>query len=109
MNDVLKRIKEILDEKGWTLYKLSKETGIPYSSLNSLFNKNNQPTISTLEKICEGLQSSLEDFFSAGLSHQIEVESYTSEEREIIDSYRKLNKKKKNLLKGFIDLLDQNS
>lgn len=41
MNDVLKRIKEILDEKGWTLYKLSKETGIPYSSLNSLFNKNN--------------------------------------------------------------------
>lgn len=109
MNDVLKRIKEILDEKGWTLYKLSKETGIPYSSLNSLFNKNNQPTISTLEKICEGLQISLEDFFSAGLSHQIEVESYTREEREIIDSYRKLNKKNKNLLKGFIDLLDQNS
>lgn len=47
MNDVLERIKKILDEKGWTLYKLSKETGIPYSSLNSLFNKNNQPTIST--------------------------------------------------------------
>ena len=108
MNDVLKRIKEILDEKGWTLYKLSKETGIPYSSLNSLFNKNNQPTISTLEKICEGLQISLEDFFSAGLSHQIEIENYTREEREIIDSYRKLDKKNKTLLKGFIDLLNHN-
>lgn len=108
MNDVLERIKRILDEKGWTLYKLSKETGIPYSSLNSLFNKNNQPTISTLEKICDGLQVSLEDFFSAGLSHQIKVENYTREEREIIDSYRKLDKKNKALLKGFIDLLNHN-
>lgn len=109
MNDVLKRIKRILDDKEWSLYKLSKETGIPYSSLNSLFNKNNQPTISTLEKICDGLQISLEDFFSADISHQIEIENYTREEREIIDTYRKLNKKNKNLLKGFIDLLDRNS
>lgn len=31
------------------------------------------------------------------------------EEREIIDSYRKLNKKNKNLLKGFMDLLNHNT
>ena len=33
---------------------LAKESDIPYSSLNSLFLKNNQPTLSTLEKICKG-------------------------------------------------------
>ena len=49
MNDVLQKIKELMEERGWSLYKLAKESGIPYSSLNSLFQKNNQPTITTLE------------------------------------------------------------
>ena len=53
-NYVLTRIREMLDQRNWSLYKLSQETGIPYSSLNSLFQKNNQPTISTLEKSVRG-------------------------------------------------------
>ena len=50
MNDTLKRINELLDKRNWTLYKLAKESDIPYSSLSSMFQKNNQPTIATLEK-----------------------------------------------------------
>lgn len=64
LNSTLLRIQELLEQKKWTVYKLSKESDIPYSSLNSLFLKNNQPTISTLEKICKGLNIALSDFFS---------------------------------------------
>lgn len=63
MNDVLNRIQTLLNEREWTLYRLAKESGITYSSLSSLFKKDNQPTISTLEKICTGLNISLNEFF----------------------------------------------
>ena len=51
MNDTLMKIQKLMNERNWSLYKLAKESDIPYSSLNSLFLKNNQPTLSTLEKI----------------------------------------------------------
>jgi len=48
LNKLLTKIQQLLDERNWSLYKLSKESHIPYSSLNSLFLKNNQPTVVTL-------------------------------------------------------------
>ena len=56
-NYVLSRIKELLEQRNWSLYKLAHEASIPYSSLNSLFQKNNQPTVATVEKICAGFDA----------------------------------------------------
>ena len=67
MNEVLQQIQKCMSERNWTLYKLSKECDIPYSSLSSLFAKNNQPTISTLEKICDGFNITLSEFFHINL------------------------------------------
>lgn len=64
LNKLLTKIQELLDERNWTLYRLSKEANIPYSSLNSLFLKNNQPTVSTLEKVCDGFHITLSEFFA---------------------------------------------
>ena len=50
MNDTLMKIQKLMNERNWSLYKLAKESDIPYSSLNSLFLKNNQPTLSTLDE-----------------------------------------------------------
>ena len=50
LNKTLTKINLLLEQRHWSMYRLAKESGIPYSSLNSLFQKNNQPTISTLEK-----------------------------------------------------------
>ena len=83
MNDVLNRIQTLLNEREWTLYRLAKESGITYSSLSSLFKKDNQPTISTLEKICIGLNISLNEFFSNYPPYR-EHESYSNDENGII-------------------------
>ena len=64
LNKLLIKIQQLLDERNWTLYRLSKESNIPYSSLNSLFLKNNQPTVSTLEKVCDGFHITLSEFFA---------------------------------------------
>ncbi len=49
------RILELLHEKNMSQYMLAKKTGIPCSSINTLIRKNHSPTLSYLERICEGL------------------------------------------------------
>ena len=63
--DVLSRIKDLLKERKITMYQLSQRAGIPQSTLSNLFLRNNAPTISTLEKICNALDISISEFFGS--------------------------------------------
>lgn len=61
---VLKQIKNLCNERNWSLYRLSMESSIPYSTLNNLFRRGNVPSISTLCKICDAFHMSLSEFFA---------------------------------------------
>lgn len=100
--DVLSRIEALLQYNHWSLYKLSKESGIPYSSLNNLFNRNTCPTIPTLEKICAGFKISLNEFFDF-YNNPLRNTEITNEQQEIINAYEALSKAKKDLLKAYLD------
>lgn len=63
--NTLERIKELLVESGWTMYKLSKASGISQSTLSNMFSQNNDPSISTLENICRGFGLNLSQFFAS--------------------------------------------
>lgn len=95
-NDTLIRLETLLKERNWTVYKLAKESEIPFSSLNNLFHRNNEPSLSTLRKICKGFNISLSDFFSDEPS--VSPTDYTLEERTLVENYRSLSKSNKKLL-----------
>ncbi len=60
------RIRELCAERNITLNKLSTICGITQSTLNNIFTRpNNKPTVSTIKKICDGLDITLAEFFSA--------------------------------------------
>lgn len=101
-NDVIKRIQDLCDAKGWSLYKLSNESHIPYSSLNNMFLRNTQPTISSLEKICTGLNITLSDFFATNTPMEISNYDLTAEERDIVDTFRVLSRNDKRLFHAFL-------
>ncbi|MEG1291652.1 MAG: helix-turn-helix transcriptional regulator, partial [Lachnospiraceae bacterium] len=101
-NDVLSRIKQLLGDRGWSIYRLAKESKIPYSSINNLFIRNTQPTITTLEKICKGFDMSLPEFFQYKINYSKNNE-LTVEERELIAIYRKLRRMDKRLLLAYLD------
>ncbi len=61
--NVLKRLRDIMEQKEMSEYRLSKESGVPQSTINSLFRKNNTPTVYTLEALCSALNISMSDFF----------------------------------------------
>ena len=51
---VAKRINELLFKKGWSLYKLSKDSCLPLSTLKNLYRKHTKsPTLTVVFKIAE--------------------------------------------------------
>ncbi len=102
LNKVLIKIQNLMNERNWTIYKLAKESDIPYSSLNSLFLKNNQPTISTLEKICAGFHITMAEFFSDEPPYRTQSYQFTEDELRIIAMYQSLNPHDKRLFTAYI-------
>lgn len=79
--DVLGKLRQLLDEKGWSAYRLAKNSGLSDSTIANVFKRNTMPSIPTLESICNGFGITLGQFFTEG--EMIEV---TPELRELIDT-----------------------
>lgn len=43
--DVQKRIKDLMELRGWTDYRLAKEAGLSHSTVTNMFNRSNAPTL----------------------------------------------------------------
>lgn len=101
--EILERIKQLRDERGWSNYRLAKEANISEGSLNNLFRLNNQPTIPTLESICAGLGISLCQFFAAGN----EAIPLNEEQREMLSIWDTLSKEQKIALLNLLKKMQQ--
>ena len=76
VNDAVKlRILELCRENNITLNKLSTICGITQSTLNNIISgRNATTTVSTIKKICDGLEITILDFFSSTLFDNLEQE-----------------------------------
>ena len=72
---VRERITDLCNENGITINKLSTISGITQSTLNSIISgRNNSATVSTIQKICDGLGITITEFFTSNLFDNIEQE-----------------------------------
>ena len=54
--DVKQRILELMEKRGWSKYRLSKETGIYITTINDWFNeKQYTPSRDSIVSICEAM------------------------------------------------------
>lgn len=63
-NDVLSTLAIIMKSKNISVYRLAQLSSVPQSTLNSLFSKNNIPSIATLDHLVAALNMTLVDFFT---------------------------------------------
>lgn len=61
--DAKARMYELMALRGWTIYRLSMESGIAMSTLTNLFRQGHQPTLQTIEIVCEAMHITLTEFF----------------------------------------------
>lgn len=70
-----KRIVQLADENSITINKLATISGITQSTLNNIVGgRNNSATVSTVKKICDGLEITVREFFDSPLFDDLEQE-----------------------------------
>ena len=89
--DVWERLRTLLDERGWTEYRLAKECGLSESTIANIFRRNSVPSITTLESICNGFGITLSQFFADG-----DMVELTPQAKELFDNWVTLTPEQKN-------------
>lgn len=72
---VISRINDICSDRGLAVNKLANLSGITPSTVYSVFNSDRKDIgIVLIKKICDGLEISLDEFFSAEIFDSLEQE-----------------------------------
>ena len=95
--DVIKKIKDLAEERGWTIYQLTVEADIGQSTLSNMFSRGTMPSIATLSKICDAFGITLSQFFC-----EVSANDVSPREKELLKHFRKLSKSKQDYLIGLI-------
>lgn len=88
--DTHERLRQLLNEHGWSEYKLAKRCGLSESTVANIFRRNTVPSIATLETICSGFGITMSQFFAEG--DMIEI---TPELKELFENWVNLTPEQK--------------
>ena len=99
--DVHKRLRQLLNERGWTEYRLSKKCGPSESTLANIFRRNTIPSITTLEAICNGFGITLSQFFA-----EDDMVELTPELKNLFDKWISLTPEQKNAVYSMVNAFD---
>jgi len=102
IDDVLNRIRTLLDQRHWTTYKLAQESGLSNSTLSNLFNRRTYPTIPTLQAICKGFGITMSEFFDEETDPPLTLD-ITDEEMDVVYRYRRLSLSRQKIMSAYLD------
>ena len=95
-----RRIKQLMEERDWTDYRLAKKSNLSHSTVTNMFNRNNAPTLPTLEAVCKAFGITLAQFFTEGNSPEL-----TEEQRILFAKWSTLKDDQKQALLALIDTM----
>jgi len=91
---VLDRILQLRNERNWTEYRMSEESGIAQTTISSWFKKDVCPTISSIESLCNAFNITMSQFFA----YDNEPVVLTDEQRELLNNWDKLPKNQQKIV-----------
>lgn len=95
---ILERILQLKEERNWSEYRLSEESGIAQTTISSWFRKNINPTITSLESLCRAFNITMSQFFAF---ENVPI-VLTNEQKELLEQWNKLTSKQR---RAVIELL----
>lgn len=97
--DASKKILSMMKENGITEYRLSKDADLPITTITNLRTRHTQPSIHTLETICDTFNISLSQFF---LKEDEKLYPIEQKDLKIMDYYVQLDEGEKDLIRSMI-------
>ena len=95
--DTNMRIRNLMNEKNWTEYRLAIESRLSQSTIANIFRRNNIPSISTLSSICAAFGITLSQFFREG-----NLVDLSDEQMELFNQWLTLSPVQKQLVFALI-------
>lgn len=95
--DAKNRIKELMDERGWTIYELSKRSGLAQTTISNMWKRNTEPTISSLRAFCNAFGITLSQFFAEG-----DLVELTPEQKAFFTKWSALTAEQKEMLMNLV-------
>lgn len=99
--DILGRIIQLREERGWSEYQLADKSGIAQSTISSWYRKHLHPSSSSLEKICKGFQIPISQFFAEGE----EAVCLTAQQKQLLESWGRLSSEQKKVMLELLENL----
>lgn len=90
VEDVHKRMDDLMKERNLTPYQLAKQMGVTPSSIYNMKKRGTMPTIETVEKFCRALDISMSDFF-AFTDKRINTRYVSNDESQLLDMFRAIS------------------
>ena len=100
--DVNEKIRRLMEERGWSAYRLAKQCGLSDATIGNLFTRNTTPSIATLEAICSGLNITLAQFFAEG-----DLVELTPEAKALFEAWNGMSPEQKTALNALLATLKQ--
>lgn len=98
--NVQKRIKNLMELRGWTDYRLAKEAGLSHSTVTNMFNRSNAPTLPTLEAVCRAFGITLSQFFE-----DFEDDETLREQRLLFSKWSTFSPEQRKILLDLMDII----
>lgn len=92
--DVQNRLRELMEQRSWSAYRLAKQAGLSETTISNLFKRGQLPTIYTLERICDAFGITLCQFFA----EKDETVMLNDEQKEVLSLWAALSDKNKELI-----------
>lgn len=96
--DVLKRLDDIMKERGWSDYRLAQNSKLSSSTIANIRRRNTVPSVVTLESICDAFGITLSQFFADNQ----DMVQLTPEQKDMFDSWVALTPDQKNIVCNII-------
>ena len=97
-NFVLKKLYDLCNINNFSTYRLSQESGVPLTTISSLYKNDSYPSIPTLVKLCSAFNITLSDFFTSVKS----PEQITEDDLILLNYYHSLTPAQKKYLFTYI-------
>lgn len=95
------RLRRLMDQQGMSVYRLAQKAELSWNTIDNILKKDINPTVHTLELLCNGLGITLIQFFDEeGSAVQI-----TAEQQKYLNRRDSLSERDRKIIDSMIDIM----
>lgn len=96
--DTNQRIRQLMQERGLTEYRLALDSGLSKSTVSALLHRNTTPSVPTIEAVCNALGITVSQFFA----EEGDSLSVNEEQRLLLQRYAQLSETQKTIIQQIL-------